>query len=114
MFDFLRKSSVRSPSAALSQALEADGLPPGTEASALGVVESRGPYAGRKVSHFRVFDRKVAAARAVDLTSRHAYRDIEAHPDLILRAGFTEQDGRIVVHARAREIAREPAAPSGA
>ncbi len=41
MFDFMRKSGVRSRAAAVRCALERDGLPPGVEtALALGVVES--------------------------------------------------------------------------
>jgi hypothetical protein len=104
MFDFLRRSGgMRSPSAAMSRALEADGLPPGTHASALGVVESRGPYAGRKVTYFRAIDLvdpRRAAVDGVDLVTRCTYKDLDTHPELVLRAGFTERDGTIVINAR--------------
>ena len=101
MFDFLRRSGMRSPSGAILRALEADGLPPGTDLSALGVVTSRGNYSGRKVTYFRVFDPARAAARSVDLLARHAYQDLDAHPDLVLRAGFVERDGAVVILSRA-------------
>ena len=97
MFDFLRRSGLRSPSAALRGALEAEGLPPGTDVSALGVVESRGTFAGRKVTYFRVFDPRLAAGRAVDVFSRFTYQDLGAHLDLVLRTGHVERDGRIVL-----------------
>src|SRR4051794_27457328 len=65
MFKFLRRPGMRSPSPAISRALTADGLPPGTNVAALGVVESPGIYSGRKVTYLRVFDPKQAAAHAV-------------------------------------------------
>jgi hypothetical protein len=99
MFDFLRKPGMRRPSAAIRCALEADGLPPG-EIASLGVVESPGLYAGRKVSYFRVFDPQRAADRAVDVFSTNTYRDLSAHLDLVLRAGFIEHDGKVVVFSR--------------
>jgi hypothetical protein len=107
MFGFKRKSGVRSPSAALRRALESDGLPAGTDASALGVVESRDRYAGRTVTYFRVFDPARAAARSVDV---RGYDDLEAHPDLVLRAGHIEQDGAIVIGWRA--AAADAASPT--
>lgn len=100
MFDFLRKSGMRSPSAALRRALEADNLPPGTDISGLGVVESPGTYAGRKVSYFRVFDPQRAADRTVDVFSANTYQDLNAHLDLVLRAGFIERDGTVVIFSR--------------
>lgn len=100
MFDFLRKSRVRTPSAAIRQALEVDGLPPGTDISALRLINSSGTFAGRGVTYFRVFDPASVAAQSVDLLTRHAYKDLNGYPDLVLRAGFIEQDGSIVVYAR--------------
>jgi hypothetical protein len=88
---------MRSPAAALRRALEASGLPAGTDISALGVVETRGTYAGRPVRYFRVFDPKRAAAQAVDVFASYAYQDLNAHLELVLRAGFIEQDGTVVV-----------------
>lgn len=100
MFDFLRSSGMRSLSPAIRHALDAEALPPGTDVSALGVVESRGTYSGRKVTHIRVFDPKRAAARAVDVFTKFTYQDLNAHLDLVLRAGFVEQDGTVVIYSR--------------
>ena len=99
MFGFRRRSGQWSPSAAICRALEADGLPPGIDrASALGVVESRGRYSGRKVTYFRVFDPAPATERELDVRS---FEDLEAHPDLVLRAGHIEQDGTVMIKWRA-------------
>jgi hypothetical protein len=100
MFDFLRRSGLRSPSAAMRHALEASDLPPGTDISTLGVVEMRGKYSGRTVTFVRVFDPKLAAARAVNVRGRSAYQDLNAHLDLVLRAGIVEQDGTVVLFAQ--------------
>src|SRR2546427_4620727 len=100
MFGFMHRSGMRSPSAAIHRALEADGLPTGTDLSALGVVQSRGTSSGRKVTYFRVFDPKRAAARAVDVFTDHTYEDLNAHLDLVLRAGFIERDGTVVIYSR--------------
>src|SRR5688572_1114603 len=96
MFDFLRRSSLRGPSAAMCRALEASEFPPGTDIAALGVVETSGKYSGRPVTFFRVFDPKRAAARAVDVFTSYTYQDLNAHLDLVLRAGFIERDGTVV------------------
>jgi hypothetical protein len=103
MFDFLRRSDVRKPSDALRHALEASDLPDGIEIATLGVVESRGSYAGRGVTYFRVFDQTRAAVEYADvfrkhLFTGHAYDNLNAHPQLVLRDGFREQDGAVVVH----------------
>jgi hypothetical protein len=100
MFGFLHRSGMRRPSAAICQAFEADGLPPGTDVSALGVAESRGRYADRQVTYFRVFDPQRAAARAVNVLTSYTYQDINSHLDLVLRAGFVERDGRVVLFSR--------------
>lgn len=100
MFDFLRKPGMRTPSAALRRALEANSLPAGADVAELGVVESRGSYAGRPVTYIRVFDPASAVRRSVDVYSRQAYKDFNAHLDLVLRAGFVEQDGRVVLYAQ--------------
>jgi hypothetical protein len=104
MFDFLRKSGLQRPSDAIRRALEADGLPPGTDLTQLGVVESRGNYAGRKVTYFRVFDPTRAAAHGADVFTRLAYRDLDAHPDLVLRAGFVEREGTVKITPRPASI----------
>ena len=95
MFGFMRRSGERSRSAAIQRALERDGLPPGIDAAAaLGVVESGGTYAGRRVSYIRVFDPARAAERAVDV---RAFGDLDGHPDLVLRMGHVEKDGTVVI-----------------
>jgi hypothetical protein len=102
MFGFKRRSGVRGPSAAIRRALEADGLPPGEgAAAALGVVEQPGRYSGRKVTFIRVFDSGRAAGRGLDV---RAFDDLDAHPDLVLRAGHVEQDGAVVVTWRAPSL----------
>jgi hypothetical protein len=98
VFDFFRKSGLRSPSAALRQALVASNLPAGCDAAKLGVAESRGRYAGRSVTYIRVFDPDSAARRSVNVLSRYAYQDLNAHLDLVLRAGFVEKDGTVVLN----------------
>ncbi len=99
MFGFMRRSAVRSPSAAIRRALAHDGLPPGTPGtSALRVVESRGRYSGRKVTFIRVFDATSAAERGVDV---RAFGDLDLHADLVLRMGHVEQDGTVVITWRA-------------
>ena len=100
MFGLMHRSGMRNPDAAIHRALEADGLPTGTDLSALGVVQSRGTSSGRKVTYFRVFEPKRAAARAVDVFTDHTYEDINAHLDLLLRAGFIERDGTVVIYSR--------------
>jgi hypothetical protein len=107
MFDFLHRRSMQSPSGAILRSLEAADLPHGTDASKLGVVESHGRYAGRKVTFWRVFDPTRAAAGAVEAFTGHAYRDFDARRDLVLRAGFVERDGTVVHDSR-------PAAPDAA
>ena len=110
MFNFLRKPGMRRPSGAILRALAADGLPTGTDVSELGMVESGGRYAGRRVTYFRLFDPRRAAGRSVDVFTRHSYEDLNGHLDLVLRSGFVERDGAVVVFSRTPP----PAAPAAA
>jgi hypothetical protein len=57
-------------------------------------------YSDRRVTLFRVFDPKRAAARAVDVLADSAYEDLNAHLDLIVRTGYIDQDGTAAVFAR--------------
>jgi hypothetical protein len=99
MFGFNRKSGKQSSSAAIIRALEGDGLPPGMDAvSALGVVQSRGSYAGRTVTYLRAYDRARAAERGLEVQT---LGDLDTHPDLVLRTGHVEQDGSVVITWRA-------------
>ena len=103
MFDFMRGSSPQSLSAAVRHALEKGGLLPATGAPpALSVVESRGRYAGRTVRHIRVFDPARTSERGLTIRT---YRDLSAHPDLVLRTGHVEADGMVVMHDRAPAVA---------
>lgn len=97
MFSFLRRPGLRSLSPAICYALEDEGLPPGTDLSSLGLVESSGTYAGRRVTHFRVVDPK----RVADMPARLTYRSLDAHLELVVRAGYVESDGTVIVN-RAR------------
>lgn len=106
MFDFLRRSHVQRPSEGMRHALEASGLPAGTDVAALGVVELRGHYAGRTVTFFRVFDQVRAATEHEDVFTKQmfrgrAYSTLDAHPELVLRAGFREEDGAVVIYQHA-------------
>src|SRR5947207_9817985 len=94
MFGFRRKPAVYQPSAALSRAIVASGLPPGYNdpATTFRVVERKERYSGRKVTQVRIFDPSQAEARGVVVG---AYDDLDAHPELVLWTGRVEQDGTI-------------------
>jgi hypothetical protein len=94
----------------MRRSLAASNLPPGTNLDALGVVETQGQYSGRRVTFVRVFDPARAVARAVNVFTRHTYEDLNAHQDLVLRAGIIERDGTIVLFPRTP--AREAVVPS--
>ena len=99
MLGFNRKSGQQSSSTAIIRALEGDGLPPGMDAaSALGVVQSRGSYAGRTVTYLRAYDRARAAERGLEVQT---LGDLDTHADLVLRTGHVEQDGSVVITWRA-------------
>ena len=105
MFGFKRKAAVRQPSAAISRAISASGLPPGyDDATAFRVVEQQEKYSGRKVTQVRIFDPAAAAARDIAVG---AYGDLDAHPDLVLWTGRVEQDGTVNI---TRQASATPAA----
>jgi len=98
MFDFMRRSSPRSPTTALRHALKEDGLfSAGGDSTALSMVESRGRYAGRTVRYFRVFDPARTSTRGLTIRS---YQDLSAHPSLLLRTGHVEEDGSVIIDHR--------------
>jgi N-dimethylarginine dimethylaminohydrolase len=104
MFGFMHGSGSRSLSKAMRRALEKDGLPSGiSSASMLRVVQSAGRVSDRTVTFIRVFDPVRAAERAVDVRS---FRDLDAQPGLILKAGHIESDGIVVItrHMPARDV----------
>jgi hypothetical protein len=101
VFGFIRKPGARSPSTAIRRAIEADGLPLGVDRpSALAVVEQRGHYEHRRVTHIRIFEPAWAQALGVDV---QLFDDLDAHPGLILKSGHIERDGEVVITARASE-----------
>lgn len=103
MFGLLRRSGSRKLSKAIRRALERDGLPSWiSHASMLRVVQSGGRVSDRKVTFIRVFDPVRAAERALDVRS---FRDLDAQPGLILKAGHIEPDGIVVItrHAPPRD-----------
>ena len=103
MFDFLKKAQPRSPSAAILAALGTSSLPPGADPATLVVLEERGIYSGRNVTHFRIFDPLRAGERAIQV---RAFADLNDHPELVLAAGHREKNGAITV------IKHEPARAS--
>jgi hypothetical protein len=106
MFGFKRKPAVQQPSAALSRAIIASGLPPGCNdpATTFRVVERQEKYSGRKVTQVRIFDPSQAEARGVAVGT---YGDLDTRPDLVLWTGRVEQDGTV-------SITRQATAPSTA
>ena len=97
MFSLFRKSQPRQLTAAMTQALVSDGLPPGMQLSTLSVVLQHGSYSGRRVSYFRIFDPIRVAERGLQV---QAFTDLDAHPDLVLGSGHIEADGSIVLSKR--------------
>ena len=100
MFGFKRKPAVQQPSAALSRAIVASGLPSGCNdpTTTFRVVERQEKDSGRKVTQVRVFDPSQAEARGVAVG---AYDDLDAHPDLVLWTGRVEQDGTVNITPQA-------------
>lgn len=97
MFNPFRKAP-KHPSAALALALAHEGLRSGLDPATLGTVEERGSYSGRRVTYFRVFDPMNAAGRGIQVES---FRDLEAHPDLVLGFGHLESNGEVVLARQA-------------
>lgn len=107
MFGFMRRSDVRRPSKTVRRALEKDGLPPGmSSASTLRVVELKGRFSDRKVTHIRVFDPVRAEELALEV---RRFRDFDAYPDLVLRAGHIETNGSVFITRK--EVGRDARAP---
>jgi hypothetical protein len=101
VFGLIRKPGARSPSTATRRAIETDGLPLGVDRpSARAVVERRGRYQHRSVTYIRIFEPAWARALGVEV---RAFDDLDAHPSLILKSGHIEQDGEVVITARASE-----------
>jgi hypothetical protein len=108
MFEFLRRSGGQGTSKAIVRALQADGLSQLTDVSALTVVESPGSYSGRRVTFFHVLDPMRVADQSGGGPKRLTYRDVAAYPDLVIRSGHLERDGRVVLY-QVREAVEEGA-----
>ena len=95
MFDILRRSSPRELSRTVRHAFERDGLLFVIDAyPAHHMAELRGRYAGRTVTFIRVFDPAHVAKRGLKV---RAYRDLDAHLDLVLATGRIEDDGEVTI-----------------
>jgi hypothetical protein len=79
MFNFLSRSSERR-SASIRQALVTAGLSAAADPARVTVVERKGNYSGRPVRYFRAFE--------------------PGREELLLRSGFVEREGGVVVNAR--------------
>jgi len=79
MFKFLSRSSERR-STSIRQALVKAGLSTAADPARVTVVETKGNYSGRPVKYFRAFE--------------------PGHEELLLRSGFVEREGGVVVNGR--------------
>jgi hypothetical protein len=97
MFSFNRKTSSPQPPQTLQQALTQQGLP------GLRVLLTRGSYAGRSVRFFRAFN-PIGAAHI------QTFKDLDAHPELVLGSGHIENDGVFALAERvSSSVAPTPA-----
>jgi hypothetical protein len=98
MFSFLHRTDPQNPSRAIREALDKDGLPAGIRcASQLRVIQSMGCASDQQMTRFRLFDPLRAAEH--DLTVRD-FTDLDTYPDLILKAGYIEPDGSVIITRR--------------
>jgi hypothetical protein len=97
MLGFLKRSGTTSTVAAVQRALTAANLPAELDPAKLRVVELRGAYAGRKVTYFRVVDPRQIEGRVGTSGKRLSYHDLEHHSDLVLGAGYVEEDGIVML-----------------
>jgi len=97
MFNLHRRSTTQAVSPALQDALTRQGAPLRLAPDSLHALTTRGRYAGRSVRFFRVFDRLKASQRQLSIRS---FRDLDPHPELVVGAGHTEQNGAIVLMGR--------------
>jgi hypothetical protein len=95
MFGRFRRPAPRPLSDAILRAIEKDGLTPVVDnPSQLQMVESRGRYADRPVTYFRIFDPTSAAHAAVEI---RRYQDFDVFAGRILGSGHVERDGTVVL-----------------
>ena len=72
----------------------------------LRVVELKGRFSDRKVTHIRVFDPLRAEEHALAV---RRFRDLDVYPDLVIRAGHIETNGSIFITRK--EVGRDAEAP---
>jgi hypothetical protein len=112
MLSFLNRSGTSKIASAVLGALASSNLPAGVDPARLRVAESRGSYAGRKVTYFRVFDPRQVDGHSGKIGERLSYQDLEPYLALVLGAGYVEEDGTVmlnrVVTADARTHASDP------
>jgi hypothetical protein len=107
MFKIPERTGLRRPSAGIRRALVASGLAGEVDLADVSVVVTRGQFADSPVTLFRAFVPERAVARGVDVLSAFGYAELNAHLDLVLRAGYIGQDGLAVVFSP--PVATEPA-----
>jgi hypothetical protein len=97
MFGFLRKGPSPAASNSIQHALVQAGLPLGMSVDRLRVLTRQGNYAGRSVRYFSAFDAEQALHVGVAVRT---FKDLDAHPDLIIGSGHVERDGAISLTRR--------------
>ena len=110
MFGFLHRSGTSKTVTAIQRVLASSGLPAELDPAQLSVVESRGSYAGRTVTHFRVFDPRQTAGQS---GKQLRYKDLDAREELVLRSGHVEADGTVVLNRVLTDEARHQASGQG-
>lgn len=95
MFGLFARTSPRSLTDAIRQAIQRDGhTAADLDPARLQMVESSGRYSDRKVTYFRIFDPASATQRALDI---RRYQDLDAFLGLVVRSGHVERDGTVVL-----------------
>jgi len=108
MFGFLSSDGSKKASPALQQALLEQGLPSSEDVNSLRVLTESGGYAGRSVQYFRVFDPRQAEQYK---TKVRKFRDLDAHPRLIVASGHIDQHGVVYLTEREHATSGQVGAP---
>ena len=95
MFKFLNRTAPRYLT--IRETLARAGVPSAADPTVLTVLERMGSYSGRRVTFFRAFDSTSAQARTLQLA---AYRDLDAHQELLLGSGHVEREGLVMLDER--------------
>ena len=95
MFGLFRRPAPRPLSDTIRQAMAKDGFTPASsDPSQFRMVESNGRYSDRKVTFFRVFVPVLAAQQSLNV---QVFKDLDQHPNLIVRSGHVERDGKVIL-----------------